>query len=192
MTNDAVRRREPVRDRSDARPDDAAEAALLTRELGNAIRRARLRRGLTLRQVEVASRGRCKPSSIASYERGERRISVERLCALASFLRADAGRLVSEALGFAALRQRREVLVDVRDLTLVLDDLDESEADLLEERVLRRGAREGRDPRDLVALSAREVERLADDLGRSPPEFLSVIHAAIRDPSSADPATVRR
>ena len=142
--------------------------------------------------MEVASRGRYKPSSLASYERGERRITVERLCSLATFLGADPGRLVSEALGFASLRQRHEVLVDVRDLTLVLEDLDESEADLLQERVLGRGARQGRVARDLVALSASEIERLADDLGRTAPEFLSVIHAAVRDPASADPATVRR
>ena len=184
--------RGPVPDEANAEPADAGKGALLTRELGDALRRARLRRGLTLRQVEVASLGRYKPSSIASYERGERRITVERLCSLASFLGADPGRLVSEALGFAALRQRREVLVDVRDLTLVLDDLDESEADLLEERLIRRGDRRGQDPRDLVALSASDVERLADDLDRSPPELLSVIHMAIRDPAYVDPATVRR
>jgi hypothetical protein len=38
---------------------------------------------LSLRQVTVRSRGEFKPSSVASYERGERQISLERLFALA-------------------------------------------------------------------------------------------------------------
>lgn len=40
-------------------------------------------RSLSLRQVTVRSGGRFKPSSVASYERGERQISLERLFALA-------------------------------------------------------------------------------------------------------------
>lgn len=50
---------------------------------GAVLRRVRQHQGLSLRQVTVRSNGRFKPSSIASYERGERQISLERLFALA-------------------------------------------------------------------------------------------------------------
>ena len=52
-------------------------------EVGAVLRDVRKARGLSLRQVTVRSRGEFKPSSIASYERGERQISVVRLFALA-------------------------------------------------------------------------------------------------------------
>jgi transcriptional regulator with XRE-family HTH domain len=50
---------------------------------GEVLRRVREGRSLSLRQVTVRSGGRFKPSSVASYERGERQISLERLFALA-------------------------------------------------------------------------------------------------------------
>lgn len=49
---------------------------------GEVLREIRMGRGLSLRQVTVRSGGRFKPSSVASYERGERQISLERLFAL--------------------------------------------------------------------------------------------------------------
>jgi transcriptional regulator with XRE-family HTH domain len=49
---------------------------------GEVLREIRTERGLSLRQVTVRSGGRFKPSSVASYERGERQISLERLFAL--------------------------------------------------------------------------------------------------------------
>lgn len=49
---------------------------------GEVLREIRSDRGLSLRQVTVRSGGRFKPSSVASYERGERQISLERLFAL--------------------------------------------------------------------------------------------------------------
>lgn len=47
------------------------------------LRQIREDRSLSLRQVTVRSGGRFKPSSVASYERGERQISLERLFGLA-------------------------------------------------------------------------------------------------------------
>ena len=146
-------------------------------ELGRALRRARLRRGMTLRQLEVASRGRYKPSSIASYERGERRISVERLCHLASFLGVDPGRLVSEAVGMASISHQGTIALDRRRLTVPLPDLDEEERLLVQERMLGPG-REGGSREELVIVSAPDLERLADDLGRAAPDLLSALRGA--------------
>ena len=55
----------------------------------------RLGRGLSLRQVTVRSGGRFKPSSVASYERGERMISLERLFALAEVYEVAPERIVA-------------------------------------------------------------------------------------------------
>jgi transcriptional regulator with XRE-family HTH domain len=52
-------------------------------------------RSLSLRQVTVRSGGRFKPSSVASYERGERQISLERLFALAEVYEVAPERLVA-------------------------------------------------------------------------------------------------
>ena len=59
------------------------------------LRQIRTGRSLSLRQVTVRSGGRFKPSSIASYERGERQISLERLFALADVYGVAAERIVA-------------------------------------------------------------------------------------------------
>jgi transcriptional regulator with XRE-family HTH domain len=62
---------------------------------GSVLREIRTGRSLSLRQVTVRSGGRFKPSSIASYERGERQISLERLFALADVYGVAAERIVA-------------------------------------------------------------------------------------------------
>jgi transcriptional regulator with XRE-family HTH domain len=62
---------------------------------GTVLREIRTGRSLSLRQVTVRSGGRFKPSSIASYERGERQISLERLFALADVYGVAAERIVA-------------------------------------------------------------------------------------------------
>lgn len=62
---------------------------------GNVLRHVREGRSLSLRQVTVRSGGRFKPSSVASYERGERQISLERLFALADVYRVAPERIVA-------------------------------------------------------------------------------------------------
>ena len=71
-------------------------------EVGRALRRARLARGLTLRQVGERSLGVFKPTAVAGYERAERAISLERFCALCTFYGVAPTRLlaeIEEALG---------------------------------------------------------------------------------------------
>lgn len=62
---------------------------------GEILRQVRQGRGLSLRQVTVRSGGRFKPSSVASYERGERQISLERLFALADVYDVAPERIVA-------------------------------------------------------------------------------------------------
>jgi transcriptional regulator with XRE-family HTH domain len=62
---------------------------------GEVLRQVRLGRGLSLRQVTVRSGGRFKPSSVASYERGERQISLERFFALSDVYDVAPERIVA-------------------------------------------------------------------------------------------------
>jgi transcriptional regulator with XRE-family HTH domain len=62
---------------------------------GEILRQIRVGRSLSLRQVTVRSGGRFKPSSVASYERGERQISLERLFALAAVYGVAPERIVA-------------------------------------------------------------------------------------------------
>ena len=68
----------------------------LALEIGRAIRRARLDRGMTLKQLAESSDGRFRPTSLAGYERGERTISVVRFCELCRLLDVSPGRLLEE------------------------------------------------------------------------------------------------
>jgi transcriptional regulator with XRE-family HTH domain len=71
-------------------------------EVGHALRRTRLARGLTLRQVGERSLGAFKPTALAGYERAERSISLERFCALCAFYGLAPTQLlaeIEEALG---------------------------------------------------------------------------------------------
>lgn len=86
------------------------------------MRQVRVGRSLSLRQVTVRSGGRFKPSSVASYERGERQISLERFFALAEVYDVAPERIVA-AIAYRLERNRegnrpapKDAVVDVRDL----------------------------------------------------------------------------
>jgi transcriptional regulator with XRE-family HTH domain len=66
---------------------------------GRALRRVRLERGLTLRDVGALSEGRFTPTAVAGYERGERSISVQRFMELAAFYGVRASSLLAEIEG---------------------------------------------------------------------------------------------
>ena len=74
---------------------DPPDADTVTAVAGRVLRHVRVGRSLSLRQVTVKSGGRFKPSSVASYERGERQISLERLFALASVYEIEPERVVA-------------------------------------------------------------------------------------------------
>jgi transcriptional regulator with XRE-family HTH domain len=68
----------------------------LSHEVGLALRRARKARGLTLRQVGLASQGRFKSTAVAGYERAERSITLERFYELARLYDMVPERLLSQ------------------------------------------------------------------------------------------------
>jgi transcriptional regulator with XRE-family HTH domain len=75
---------------------------------GQVLRQVRVGRSLSLRQVTVRSGGRFKPSSVASYERGERQISLERFFALANVYEVAPERIVA-AIAYRLERKREKV-----------------------------------------------------------------------------------
>lgn len=86
------------------------------------LRQVRAGRSLSLRQVTVRSGGRFKPSSVASYERGERQISLERLFSLADVYEVAPERIVA-AIAYRLEHQREGdrspesgPVVDIREL----------------------------------------------------------------------------
>ncbi len=83
-------------------------------EVGHALRRARLARGLTLRQVGERSLGAFKPTAVAGYERAERTISLERFYALCAFYGVAPTRLLAEIE--EALGRRPELTIDLTQL----------------------------------------------------------------------------
>jgi transcriptional regulator with XRE-family HTH domain len=67
-------------------------------DVGRTLRRARAARGLTLKEVGIASGGRFTSTAVAGYERGERSISLQRFCELAAFYGIEPERLLADAL----------------------------------------------------------------------------------------------
>jgi transcriptional regulator with XRE-family HTH domain len=85
------------------------------------LRQVRLGRSLSLRQVTVRSGGRFKPSSVASYERGERQISLERLFALAEVYDVAPERIVAAIAHRLERRRQGAEGADTPEPLLVID-----------------------------------------------------------------------
>jgi transcriptional regulator with XRE-family HTH domain len=146
----------------------------LALEIGRALRRARRARGLTLRELTQRSGGRFKATSVAGYERGERKISVERFSELATFYEVSPARLLAHAL-----RAAEGIPPIVVDLTRV-DALDGREGELL--AGFTREVVELRDEQgtDAISLRSGDLEVLATISGHKPREFVQRIRPALR------------
>lgn len=109
---------------------ETADATRLSTVAGEVLRQVRLARSLSLRQVTVRSGGRFKPSSVASYERGERKISLERLFALAEVYDIAPERIVAaiahslEAERAGEEHDQRRRAGARKDTVVVLDPLE--------------------------------------------------------------------
>ena len=146
----------------------------LALEIGQALRRARHARGLTLRELGQRSAGRFKSTSVAGYERAERKITVERFCELADFYGVAPARLLAHAL-----RAAKGIPPIVVDLSRI-DGVNSNEG-----RLLAQFAREildlrGRKGTDEVTIRAGDLEVLATISGDDPERFLERIQPALR------------
>lgn len=163
-----------------ARRDRYLVGKHVTRNLGRALRRAREARGFSLRDASRSSGGRFTPSGIAGYERGERRISVERLCALADLYGVRPDRLLADAL-----RAPGALGIDL-DLSAVAELSPEVRhliAGFIEEVLAMRGESGA----DRISLRSGDLEIIAGTSGSSAIELLRRIREAIADDARQPP-----
>ncbi len=146
----------------------------VTRDLGRALRQAREERGLSLREASRRSQGRFTPSGIAGYERGERRISVERMCALAEVYGVRPERLLAAGLHPAGAAP---VEVDLSSLERLPPELRTLLAGYIEEVLTMRGPA---DP-DRISLRSGDLEILAGSASGSVADLYRRMRDALAD-----------
>ena len=145
--------------------------------LGTAIRYARKQNDLTLRDVEVRSGGRFKPSAVGAYERGERDLSVERLVGLARVIGKPPQELVTDALHRVSPRTHEEVVIDLRQLSQEHGPAAVAVGEWSRMVQIRRRDFLG----DVITLRAGDLDVLAGEAGIDAPSLLRTIeHAIVR------------
>lgn len=149
--------------------------------VGETLRRARLERGFTLRRVQHLSNGRFKPSSLAGYERAERKISLESFLQLAKLYGVPADRLLQAAM--ENLEGRRSVTVDLTLLPLIPESYGKLVGDLVHRVRSQRSDTLG----DTITLRAGDLEELAMSAHMDLSALLSSMRPAVHD----DPAPAR-
>jgi len=156
----------------------------LSEEVGAALRRARASRGLTLREAARAASDEVKPTTLASYERGERTVSVDRLFRLSSLYRISPARLVADVL--RRVEGREPVLIDVTKVRR----LNGAEAGILDGFIRNVLMLRNQPTADTVSLREGDLDVLATATGRRVHDFLEAIEPAVatsggseRDPS---------
>ena len=89
--------------------------------LGQRLRAIRLQKGMSLQDVQEASRGRWKAAVVGAYERGDRNVTVARLWELASFYGVPLSDILPEdgAPGVARPEESRRVVLDLEGLERV-------------------------------------------------------------------------
>ena len=145
----------------------------LSSEMGAALRRARASRGMTLREAARAASGEVKPTTLASYERGERPVSVERLFRLSSLYRISPVRLIADVL--RRVEGREPVRVDVHKVR----DLEGAEAGILDGFVRNVLMLRKQPMADTVTLREGDLDVLATATGRRVSDFVRAIEPAI-------------
>jgi transcriptional regulator with XRE-family HTH domain len=149
-------------------------------EIGRAIRRARLDRGMTLKELADSSAGRFRPTSLAGYERGERTISVVRFCELCRLLDVPPGRLLQEII--RTIDGQGGPRIDLTKLEALHEPEGELIAGFIKQVLVQRA-----DPDiETIALRAGDVEVLATVAGTTPAELHDIVSAAQRSVSESD------
>ena len=140
--------------------------------LGERLRNIRVQKGMSLQDVQQASRGKWKAAVVGAYERGDRNVTVARLSELASFYGVPVSEILPGDDGPPAPGQvegRRRVVLDLEGL----DKVPEADRDPLARFThaiqIQRGDYNGRvltiREDDLMAL-ALLYQTTADDLAK--------------------------
>lgn len=155
----------------------------VTEEVGAALRRARRARGLTLRDVTRISSGKFNASTLASYERADRPVSVERFFRLTHLYEISPVRLLADVL--RRIERRPTVLIDVATLR----SLRGAEAGIVDGFVRNVSLLRGQPVGDTITLREGDLEVLATATGRRVNDFVHAIRSAFaREERSSTPA----
>ncbi|MFM8961010.1 MAG: helix-turn-helix domain-containing protein [Actinomycetota bacterium] len=134
------------------------------------LRGLRLAAGMTLKQVEIKSRGNWKSVVVGSYERGTRHLSLLKAVELCEFYGADIS-----ALGqFGESEVSQALVLDLRQLSKLRELPDEiaTITNRLASRITsKRGDRNG----TVLSLRELDIETLEVGLGRSRGEVLELL-----------------
>lgn len=142
--------------------------------VGERLRNVRLQKGISLHEVELASRQEFKASVLGAYERGERSISVPRLERLARFYGVPVDHLLPRGLtagvdGAPALPGTTKVRIDL----MRLGEVEAPESAVLKRYVsmvqMQRGDFNGR----VLTIRTDDLRALASVLEQSPEMLLT-------------------
>lgn len=146
------------------------------RAVGRALRRARERRRMTLRDVQRRARSAFTASGVGGYERGERMISLDRFCKLCALYGVPADQLLAEVLTEQRPQLRREVVIDLTRLPLLGKDDERVVGEFVQRvRLLRSDYRS-----DVITLRRGDLEILAHASRRSPAELMARLAPVLR------------
>ena len=148
----------------------------MSKEIGEALRRARKQRGLTLHQVDRLSGGRFKPSSVGSYERGTRTISTPLFIELSALYGVPPDRLLSEALASSQSEAITDVVIDLTRLPRLQGE----ETRVVIEFVERVQAQRRGPHSDVITLRAGDLQVLAASAGVQPRALLNLLSPALQ------------
>jgi transcriptional regulator with XRE-family HTH domain len=163
---------------TDRLPNDPARGGVteLASAVGEALRKTRQERGLTLHDVGVLSGGRFKPSALGGYERGERSISVGRFCALAALYGVPPDRLLARTLEQASPTTRCELVIDLNKLPFIRNQ----QVHLVAEFIHKVRAQRGDYLSEVITLRSGDLEALALTTQLKPDALLESLGPAIR------------
>jgi transcriptional regulator with XRE-family HTH domain len=147
---------------------------------GRALRRARLSRAWTLREASEESEHLFRPTSLASYERGERQISTQRFCELAQLYDVSPSRLLADAIREA--EGRPPTIVDIARV----DTLDVSEARAVATFIENVIGLRGVEGSHTITLRQGDLEVLATSVGERFEDFAEKLQSALRRTTDDD------
>jgi len=145
----------------------------LAREVGAALRRAREARNLSIRDATRVSSGGFKASTLASYERADRALRIDRFVRIAYLYDISPVRLLADVL--RRVEGRPPIRIDVSRVK----SMGGAEAGILDGFIRNVFMLRDQDVADTVSLREGDLEVLATATGRRVQEFLDAIEPAL-------------
>jgi transcriptional regulator with XRE-family HTH domain len=92
-----------------------------SKALGDRLRKIRVQKGMSLQDVQQASKGQWKAAVVGAYERGDRNVTVSRLSALADFYGVPVSEILPDdgSSNHAPVDVRRRVVLNLESLDRV-------------------------------------------------------------------------